>query len=267
MAPIQLEPFDHDPICFGFSWQIEDEDRLARVVAVLVLGYFQHAAQILQVLTTRDPVPPPEMIDAAIAKLRRPVVDALRWHRDGWVFQMISWIAARLAEGGNVVASAPQPRMADKGLDGLIIRLTPTGDDLECIIVCEDKASEDARRTVRDQVWPELEEFETGRRDSEILSQASALLSGRPIPDIETLITRLFWDGRRHYRISVCVSEVHGSPEGRLRLFGGYDTKVPGPNNRRRAETVRIDALRDWMDRFCEAVIAQLEMVRGGGHV
>jgi hypothetical protein len=62
------------------------------------------------------------------------------WHRDGWIFQTISWIAASQAPSGSLTC-APHIRRADKGFDGLQLQLSEDGKVVTAVIVFEDKGA------------------------------------------------------------------------------------------------------------------------------
>ena len=259
--PITLEPFQEPPLCSGYQWLLRDEEKLSICVAFLVAGYYQHVARILSPAETP---PTPNLgssaIDAAIAKIQ----DSNHWHRDGWLFQMISWIAAQLATGGKTPTSAPQPRPADKGLDGLIIELSSDSASASAVVICEDKATNNPRQTIRSEVWPELDEFETGRRDNELVSEVTSVLRTYALAQakVQRIIEQIYWQDQRHYRVSITVDQCHDDHGGRQRLFAGYDVHVAGDLVRRRAETVHIPELRAWLERFAHKVIARLSDLR-----
>jgi hypothetical protein len=102
----------------GAVWSIPDEEALARSIAQIALGQWHHVAAFIA--SGDDWVDPPVdyAIDGAIKMLRVPPgsEDWLIWHRDGWLFQAISWIAA--VETGRGPTRPPHMIHADKGLDG-----------------------------------------------------------------------------------------------------------------------------------------------------
>lgn len=183
-----------------------------------------------------------------------------REHRDGWVFQILSWLAACIQSGGSMATSLPQQQLASKGFDGLLIPLAQNGNSFEYVTVCEDKATVNPRRTITDQVWGELEELERGRRDAELTDALVAILERYQIPDVERLIESVQWHNNKHYRVSLTIPEAESSEPQRAKIFRGYDQKVTGDNSsRRRAETITLNDLRAWMDGFCEQVKAVIQ--------
>lgn len=75
--------------------------------------------------------------------------DEKPWHRDGWMFQAISWIAAH--NDGGIAIRAPHLIKAHKGFDGLKLELSDAG-EVTAVVVFEDKATENPRATIRDDV-------------------------------------------------------------------------------------------------------------------
>lgn len=85
--------------CVGDHWTVGDLELLARLIAIIAMGQAKHAARIIADL---QPAVPALTIDVlrVDAKQRLTVTgdtpekqDAHRWHRDGLIFEVISWIA------------------------------------------------------------------------------------------------------------------------------------------------------------------------------
>lgn len=262
--PLTLTPIDHDNLCHGWRWDIADEADLARKVAMVALGQYRHVAQILAEI---DKKPPPTHENAAAAAIKLLTVydGADPWHRDGWVFQTISWIAAHLTEKG-VVARAPHAIEAHKGFDGMQLRLDKKGKSVTAVIIFEDKATESPRETVRTDVWKGIRALEKGERMPELIHEVTTVLEAQqrifPGLDVDEAIETILWEEVRHYRVSITTSSTHAKDAARKRLFKGFDMVAPGEVARRRADTIHFDDLRDWMDEFCKATIAQIEAWR-----
>src|ERR1051326_5013715 len=95
---ITLEPFSDDPLCAGNRCTLLDKKRLSEYVAQLLLGQFLHVSRLLEGVTTAVPPTTIKAIDEVIQLLSTPGTENARWQRDGWVFQMISWVVARHSE-------------------------------------------------------------------------------------------------------------------------------------------------------------------------
>lgn len=261
--PITLAEFTDTPNHHGHEWTITDEIELARLVALLVLGHHTHVSKVISELSDQ-PVPSHDaMLVKAIDQLSEPETDPLRWHRDGWVFQMISWIAASLTITSQVAAiRAPHARPADKGQDGLIVYLSPGADAVHQVVVCEDKATERPRNTITSKVWPELVEYESGSRDAEIVSDLQIALGQAGHENIHDIIKSVHWDRHRCYRLGITALPEHNNQAARMDLFQGYNDKVSGDINRRCAEVILFEDIRAWMDEFCTYAIGHLNSMR-----
>src|SRR5208337_3361298 len=113
---IVLTPFEHGALCHGSTWSVEDEDVLADQIARIALGQSRHVQRIL---AGANFGPPATTANAAIGAVELlTVAGEDPWHRDGWVFQAMSWIAAYGATPGGIIRS-PHMILAHKGFDGL----------------------------------------------------------------------------------------------------------------------------------------------------
>lgn len=265
---LRLTNYSDAPLCVGYTWEVIDEAALAEVVAWLILGEHLYAREILQRLDRDIPVARRRHLDKRIAEFATPPAnDAARWHRDGWLFQMMSWIATQQVAPGDALIRAPQPRKADKGLDGLVVHMAGENGPA-FLVICEDKATENARSTITNKVWPEIDDFEAERRDGEVVSEVGALLDR--IADEVTrkeIIKQALWSEPWHYRVAITIEGQHHGTEGRASLFQGFESRVTDPLRRRRAETILIPAMRVWMDRFSDRVATELTAIRDNAGV
>lgn len=241
--PVSFTPIRENGCWFGSTWTIEDEDALAEMIARVALGQSRVVERILQ---TTDALPgdyPTGGFSGAKALLT-VAKGADSYHRDGWVFQVISWIAAH-RQDAEALIRPPQMIKADKGLDGLIIEFD--NNEVARVVICEEKATENARQKVKGAVWPEFEVFETGARDNELVATVAALLERSGDPDPDKTVADILWEDKRAYRVAVTVEEGTSNEAGRKRLFKGYDTIVSGEVDRRRAETLPLRDIRVWI--------------------
>jgi hypothetical protein len=153
-------------------------------------------------------------------------------------------------------------RPADKGLDGLRIDIDSKKGTVTGVVVFEDKATTKSRKTIREEVWPALAEFEAGKQDHVLVAELGALLELRPALDVDQIIKDILWKRDRHFRVSVTVSKSHATDKARKRLFSGFDSIVKGSKIRRAAETIEIAGLRSWMQTVAtKAIVAINKMV------
>ncbi len=121
--------------------------------------------------------PPLTRADVATGAIRQLTVaeGADPWHRDGWIFQTISWIAAHRTEKG-VVVRAPHAIPAHKGFDGMQLRLDEAGKAVTAMVIFEDKATDDPRKTLRTKVWAGIRALEAGQRMPELVQETTSIL-------------------------------------------------------------------------------------------
>ena len=257
--PLKLIAFDDSPSCRGWTWAIRDSKLLARVVARLVMGQYLHADSLL----LGRPAKQVALLQGAYLKVLRDLTQPKDVaHRDGWLFQMISWVAARTTDP-KLLARAPQPRTADKGFDGIMVRRRAARNGAIYVVVCEDKATKQPRRVIRTEVWPSIRELESGARDNELLSEVTTLLSTvLPGAAAQDAVHRILWKDARRYRVSVTVAPERVDEARRKALFKGYRTVARGECLRRRGEMLVLDEMRAWMESFAEQVATELRRMR-----
>ena len=252
--PIQLAPVPTNPLFSGYTWTLQDEDELARLVALVFLGRFLHVEKILSKLKPNSVFLKADAAEEVKAKL---TVKAGQdpWHRDGLLFQAISWIAAHKASStGTSVFSLPHQIPAHKGFDGLQIDLDKKR-RLIGLIVFEDKATDNPRATIKNDVWPELELLHKDGRQTELMQEMTALLQRAQVADPDDVIEGIVWKKIRRFRVSITGAVGHDTEPQLSKLFKGYDQIIPGKNVAvRRGEVICFSDLRPWMRQFAKKV-------------
>ena len=262
--PITLTPFSESACYFGNAWQVTDEDELARQIAVIALGYSHHVHKILQGTGVIDTVYPAEGAASAIQLLTVSGKDPS--HRDGWMFQAMSWIAAIRANPSAKLA-APHMQHADKGFDGLQVEVDENANRVNCAVIFEDKATTNPRQAITHKdkgVWKDFREIEDDLRCGFFTSQLLAVLRSETTLDPDEAIKEVIWKEARRYRLSITVGKTHSNGEGRKRLFRGYDNVVAGHLNRRGAETFHKDDIRAWLASLAEKAKMAVLVLHGG---
>lgn len=252
--PITITPVAEKNCWSGSTWTIDDEDELAELIARVAIGQSRTVERILQA-TGDIPVGYPKGGFQGARKLLTVGTGDKTYHRDGWVFQVIAWIAAHHFDE-NALVRSPQMIKADKGLDGLIIEFDDDG--IAQVVICEEKATEHPRQKIKSKVWPEFEQFETGARDNELVASVTSLLERSDDPNPDQTVADILWKEKRAYRVAVTVGDKHASKNGRKRLFKGYEEKVLGDIDRRRAETLVLDDVRDWLEEIAEKALTAI---------
>jgi hypothetical protein len=253
---VTLTPFEHGNLFYGSTWTVEDEDALADQIARVALGQSRHVQKIL---AGANLGPPPTTANSAAGAISLLTVTGEDpWHRDGWIFQTMSWIAANRATPGGIIRS-PHMILAHKGFDGLQLELDQDAATVVAAVIFEDKATDNPRDTIRNDVWPEFSKLEAGERENVLTAEVVALLQTQAGIDPDIAIQNIIWKEARHYRISITVGDIHANDAGRLRLFRDYDTIAAGAVKRRRGETFCIQDLRQWMNELAQKAIVAIE--------
>lgn len=243
----------------GFSWEVLDEKELANLIARVALGQARHVQKILASAAVALPPPAAEAWDAAIKTLTvAPGSDP--WHRDGWMFQVMSWLSASKAAPSSLM-NPPHLIHAQKGFDGIQLEFDGAG-AISAVVIFEDKATDNPRETIRTDVWPEFARFESGEYGNVLVAEVTGLLEKRAGVDVDEVIQKVIWKDARHYRVSITVGDAHSSPEGFVRLFKDYDVKVLGDVKRRRGETFYVNDLRPWMDKVAAEAVAHILILK-----
>ncbi len=245
-----------DAYCQGVVFNVTDADGLAKAVALILVQEYRLARRLLAgapcsattIALTHDE------IDDIIARRLHP---ADIYHRDGFIFQLVMWLASHLdLQAGDLVA-LPHSQGSAKGQDSIIVHRTRH--EVVALTICEDKATENPRDTVRDEVWPEIKDYENGERSDELRSNVIATLGtgGVPADEATELIRDISWAGKRRYRVRVTVEQHGRSPH----LFKGFENIVRGDNVTRRGETLALQSMRNWMETFSHNVESELRRI------
>lgn len=270
----------------GFSeWSIHKNSRatLVKILAYLYLRQERNAERVIEGLEPNLRIPKGRVAENVIAKLMGAHPDDLTLsktgnkeekagalnrikvailHRDGLLFQHISWIVARkqLPTG---VMTAPHVRPADKGFDGFIIELADDGDNVERIILCEDKASGNPRPIISSKVWPDISAILNGDRDDEILADLVTLLAGLPDIDAETAVDDLVWEEAREFRVAIATDEGRRKGGSFVHLIEGFENIAGGQIETRAAGVLPFKNLRPELEDLALEVIAKVKEIAG----
>lgn len=288
--PISLKPFATIS-CEFTEWSIDaskrkqlveilaylylrQEDNASKVIAALspkkTLSPGKVAANVIKKLTAPDPEDEDEdededendltSTDKSVQKKAKDRIKVSIFHRDGLLFQHISWIVAKQAFPNGVMTS-PHVRNADKGFDGFVMALDEFGKSIQSIVLCEDKASEAPRSLITQKVWPEIEAIIDGQRDDEVLAELVTLMKGVSSLDAEAAVATMFWDESRHFRVCVATSEkIRDRKSGNhTKVLDGFETKVTGATKKRVGGVLVFDDVREGLAALAEEVIEKVK--------
>ena len=241
-----------DSHCAGVSFEISDINALARAIALILVQEFSLATQLASnsTVVAQEVFLELSEIESIISLRLKP---ENRYHRDGFLFQLIMWLSSHLDLSPGDLVSLPHVQAAAKGQDSLIIHRA--SGNVIALSICEDKATENPRKTIRDEVWGEIQKYEKGERDDELRSGVISILGGGGIgtAEAESLIRGISWKGRRRHRVRVTIEGARTTG-----LFKGFATVITGPHEMRRGETMILPEMRTWMDDFASRVEGNL---------
>lgn len=250
--PITLTTFFVQTEWEGCTWSVPSVEELANAIAIIAVGQSAHVANILHAAGLAAKPTTKGAVRGAI-KLLTSSGNIL--HRDGWMFQVMSWLAAQLRTPGALM-NMPHMIHADKGLDGLQVSIDGA-EKVTAVVLFEDKATENPRSTVLTMVWPEFKEFETGENEHLITAEVTLLLNGAGHSNPQQAVADIMWKQVRRYRLS--ITDEQSTDQSQAKLFKGYEKNVPGGVERRRAEVFAVINLRKWMDDLAKVAIKKVK--------
>ncbi|WP_313396085.1 hypothetical protein [Sphingobacterium multivorum] len=263
-----IVPIDADSV--GQRWIINDENKLARFVGLIAKSEFGHVEAIL----IGDPVDPISYTSGQIAEIKLNTIKALtvpkdpatmkeidgprKYHRDGFIFEAISWIVARMSSSPDALLRDPHIGATTQGLDGLMIELNAAKDDIIATTVFEDKCSGDARTIFRSQTLPALKLHHQESR--KIIESAIPLLRQQfRAGAINAMAAKAIALNLRKYRSSLTILPSEDNQTDRVRIFKGYNGLAGITQNDRLGCTLITSTdIRDWFENFAQKVINTL---------
>ncbi len=249
------------PQCLGTDWMVADGDALAEVCAQIMIGRALHAAMILD---GSHPVGTPPIISAALKeKLRielHPVSNPKIYHRDGLLFEIISWVAARLTATPNDAISDPHLKATNQGTDCLKVTVDPITRTLTRATVYEYKCTTNWRQLFSQDVLAAFREYVSGERDNQLAQAAITLLIelGFTSDERNAAYDQLIRARPLAFQASLTVAPSGFGAAERLALFTGYDA-IAGDIVTRGGNTMPLDDVRSWFAGFAALVWAKIE--------
>ncbi|MGR3749989.1 hypothetical protein [Paracoccus sp. (in: a-proteobacteria)] len=272
--------------CDLSEWCIESHKReqLLTILAYLYLQQEMNAQRVVAALDPRARSSTKRALPNAINKLTAPKPGDLELmehgneeerekaknsikvsieHRDGHLFQYLSWVAARLASPTSIL-TPPHVRQADKGFDGFIIDLDDAQKKVMRVVLCEDKASQAPRNLITSSVWKEISSICEGDREDEVHSSLNTLLKAVPglsEEELEDAVDTIFWEKIRHFRVSVATGEDQRGKSDFAQLFSGFEDVALGALESRIGGILPFTDVRTGLAELAEDVITKLQEI------
>lgn len=266
---LEIDNVPIDVHCVGDRWTVNNIDQLAKLVAIVAMGQATYAAHIIKELSPASPAfTNVDLKGEAIIKLtvqegkQTQRTGYPRWQRDGLIFEIISWIAARQLFGVSAYLKDPHISSTSQGLDGLMIEMVPGQNEIARTTIFEDKCSDNPRDTFSQKVIPAFIDRHKNKRSAELIASAASLIKLSGIDDLSAIraANRVLDIKYRRYRASLAVTTVFDTDDQRRELFKGYDTLTEIESIQRMGACFVVgDNLRDWFDELSGRAISFLE--------
>ncbi|MEZ9318760.1 MULTISPECIES: hypothetical protein [Vibrionaceae] len=273
MDSLKINNFPIDDICVGSRWEVSNEDQLARLIAVVIMGQAAYAAHIIRELMPANPAFSNDALkkEAIIKFTVQDTPQPVRYgypkvQRDGLIFEVISWIAAKQLAGKNAYLKDPHTSSTSQGLDGLMIELSENGQEILKSTIFEDKCTTNPRRTFTQSVIPGFIERHKNTRNSELIAEATSLIKLSGVDDVTAMrmVQKVLDNNTRHYRAGFAVTSDFDNEEARKNLFDGYGEIKGIRAEQRNASTFVVDGpLRPWFESLAQKIIAYIEQLDG----
>lgn len=278
-VPLNINTETVTSLCTLSSWSVRDDSRFIEALAWLYLQKPNHADRIVRALAPKMAGLPGRIFDGALRLLSydssdldsdllnadksikaaaKKKLDARVSHRDGLLFQHISWLAAS-SQFPKALKAPPHARAADKGFDGVLLNVETMPTGISSLILCEDKASIKPRPIVTSQVWPEIKTISSGDRDIEIIASVTSLLSSVGEDEREEILNAVTWARVIQFRVALAAG-VDQKKEGEYKhLFIGFDEMNPvGCEKTRFAEIMPMPDVRLFLNEIAVKVYKKL---------
>jgi hypothetical protein len=227
---LSIQAVKINPDCTGSRWTAGDLDHLARIIAIIAMGQATHAARIIAKLLPSEPAIDHEALRAS-AKQRLSITgttkkqrEVSQYHRDGLIFEAISWAAAQQALGGKALLRDPHISATTQGLDGLMIELDKAGTDVTRATIFEDKCSENPDQTFQQKIMSAFKAHHENKRAPELVATAATLIEKAGLDGTQAAkaAARVLDKEFRAYWGSLAVTTDDDSLERRQSIFKNY---------------------------------------------
>lgn len=242
------------------------------MIAIVAMGQATQASHILKELIPAEPAYSFDELRAE-AKIKLTVQDTTgkprtgypKWQRDGFVFEVISWIAAKITYGDQALLKPPHVSATSQGLDGLMLQLNEKKDSVENSTVFEDKCTDDPRGTFLAKVVPGFLDRHQNLRSAEIIDAAGGLLriAGLADKDAARQSAAVTEIAKRKYRAAFSLPPNFDTHAARQSLFADYDRiKNITAEQRIGASFITPTDMRDWIAELADKAIEYLDNLK-----
>lgn len=271
LAALEITDFPIDDDCVGSKWKVENEDQLARLIAVVVMGQAAQAAHIIDELLPAAPAFTDEDLKNE-AKIKFKVQEVAqtprtgypRNQRDGLIFEIISWIAAKQVSGAKCFLKDPHTSSTSQGLDGIMIELNEDGSEIVKSTIFEDKCTNNPRDTFTQKVIPGFLVRHGNTRNAELIAAAATLIQLSGVSNVQamSMVRKVLDNSSRQYRAGFALTQDFDSDEAQKALFKGFKKIKDISQEQRIGASLIVDGeLRNWFEALATKIIAYIEQL------
>jgi hypothetical protein len=258
-VPLEINDWPAAPECLGTQWTVLNENQLANLVAVVLLGRARHAARVIQGAELRH-LPVGALKQRLRAQLEVPA-DEQPYHRDGLLFEIICWVAAHQSSVAGELIADPHLVATHQGMDGLKIAVSPAG-LLTRATIYEQKCTTNPRATFRGAILPAFREYLDQKRDNQLTQTANALLAQLQLTEEQERLVyhQLVVSRPFNFCANVTVEPGQYLKDDCITLFADYSDLTPNIAERH-GNTLPLDDVRVWFANFAALVVDKIEAV------
>ena len=257
--PLDLADFPALPECGGKQWSVVDRDLLVSLAATVLVGRAKHAEAVL-LGTHRTPAIVSSALKSQLRSQLETPAGPLTYHRDGLLFEVISWIAARASAEANDVISTPHLKSTQQGLDTIKVTFDYASRKLERVVIYEQKCSEHARNQFTSKVIPAFVDWKTHKRDNQLVQAVVALVERFNLTpeEHEHLYDHLVQAHPLAFQAALTVTPTPFKSDKCIALFAGYSSIAPDVNDRM-GDTFPLLDVREWFGNFAKEIWIKIE--------
>jgi hypothetical protein len=253
--------------CQGVRWEDVDSESTARMIAIVAMGLSEAASNVIKALAP-EYAPPSHAARIATAVAKLTVKSAAHpegvplYHRDGLIFEVISWLVATQQATPNTFIRPPHVNATTQGMDGLAIELSASRTSLEKVTIFEDKCSKSPTRVFNREVIPSFLQHHSDGRIPELVSTATALIRQATLSPVDAvrIAEEVLNHNIRQYQAALAVGPAHDSEARRNKIFNQY-SKIKGiTSSQRVAATFVVNAdVRVWFEQMATKAVTYLK--------
>ncbi len=259
--PLNISNLPAPPSCLGTQWSVADLATLAHIAALVLLGRSRHAANILQGAQGRPVLPAANQKERLRQQLVLLATDDSA-HRDGLLFEIICWIAAKLTTTPQEVISDPHLAATQQGTDAIKISFDAASRTIDRVTVYEHKCTDYPRKRFREEVLPAFKEYMSGARDHQLSQASISLLDAFDLTDDELvrIYDKLTSARPLAFRAALTVKPGSFPAHKCIALFKNFES-IPTPIDDRFGDTFPLSDIRQWFDLFAALVWQRVDTI------